>query len=78
MLIPVAPAKGLIVAIPTLKDVDWITSALKVLSPTTPLLVPYKDFTSPIYEAVIAIAILPFATPSILRDSFKIKSPSVS
>ena len=72
------PDSAVIDAIPTLNDVDWITSALKVLTPTTPLFVPKTDLTSEILWEVIAIAILPFSIPSKISDSFKTKFPSVS
>ena len=51
---------------------------MNVLRPTVPLLVPYKDFTSPIPYSVIATAILPSGIPSITRDSLGIKLPDCS
>ena len=64
-----------IVAIPIFSDTDWITSALKVLIPTVPSVVPYNDFTSEILLSVISVIILPFSIPSKIKDSFLINLP---
>ena len=72
------PDAAVIVATPTIIDGDWITSALKVLIPVLPSLVAYTDLTSASVCAVTAIAILPSGTPSKIRASFCIKSPSTS
>jgi hypothetical protein len=40
--------------------------------------IPYTDFTSEIPYDVIAIATLEFSMPSIINDSFRIKSPVFS
>ena len=55
-----------------------MTSAAKVLIPTTPLFVPYSDLTFDIPCSVTAIATLPFCIPSNIKDSFLIKLPLVS
>ena len=73
VLIP--PENSDMVAIPTLEETDWIVSALKVLIPTTPSVVPNKDFTLEISFFDISVIILPFSIPSKIRDSFLIKDP---
>ena len=78
VLIVPAPEAGDIVATPTLNLVVWITSAQKVLIPTTPLLVPHNDFTLDIPNSVTATATLPLAIPLKVRASFLIKLPEVS
>ena len=78
VLIVPAPEAGEIVATPTLNLVVWITSAQKVLIPTTPLLVPHNDFTLDIPNSVTATATLPLAIPLKVRASFLIKLPEVS
>jgi hypothetical protein len=72
------PDALVIVATPTIIDGDWITSALNVLIPVLPSLVAYTDLTSANVCAVTAMAILPFGTPSKIKDSFCMKSPSTS
>ena len=79
LLIVLTPLEsGLTVAIPTNNLLDWITSALKVLTPTTPLFVPYIDLISERPCSVIAIAILPFWIPLKVSFSFGTNVPLVS
>ena len=66
------------VAIPILADNDWTISALKVLIPTTPSVVPYKDFAFDIPVSVIATATLPFCIPLNDKVSFVTKFPDFS
>ena len=75
------PEEALIVAIPILDAVDWITSALKIDdNPTVPeygvaptSLVLNMDFMSEILWAVTAIAIFPLWIPLMIYGSFLIK-----
>ena len=55
-----------------------MTFALKVLTPVTPLLVAYTDFTSEIPCSVTAMAILPLSKPLKERASLGTKVPFVS
>ena len=75
VLIPLAA--GLIVAIPTTKEVDGIISALKVLIPVFPP-PPNTDLASEIPCAVTATAILPSSIPLKISLSLGIKEPLVS
>ena len=80
------PEAELIVAIPILDAVAWITSALKIDdNPTVPeygvaptSLVLNMDFMSEIPWAVTAIAIFPLKIPLTIIGSFLMKSPEVS
>ena len=67
---PPVASNFVIEAIPTLKEVDGITFAAKVLIPTNPLVVPNNDLISETECSVIANATLPLLTPSKIRDSF--------
>ena len=65
-------------AIPIFAFSVGMTSALNVLTPTKPLSVAYTDFTSEIVWFVIAIAILPFASPLNINGSLGLNSPCLS
>ena len=65
-------------AIPIFAFSVGTTSALNVLTPTRPLSVAYTDFTSEIVWFVIAIAILPFASPLNINGSLGLNSPCLS
>ena len=78
VLIVPAPEAGEIVATPTLNLAVWITSAQKVLIPTTPLLLPHNDLILETPYSVTAIATLPLVIPLKVRDSFLTKLPEVS
>lgn len=67
--------RGEIEETPTIKLVDWTTSAENVFAAPT---CPNTDLTSDRPNDVIAVATLPLGIPSIINDSFKIKSPLFS